>query len=393
MSSGRLLPNWLEGYLAYTAESESPEDFHIWTGISAIAGALRRRVYVDMGYFLVYPNMYIVLVSPPGRCKKSTAMRLGRGVLGQVPGLEFSVDSVTRERFIMDLSQAYKDGHSSMTAYSSEFASLLTSSGMDMVVFLTDIFDSPNEWAHKTKSSGTTKIKNPFLNLIAATTPDWISRSMPLDTVGIGLTSRIVFVYSDTPRRKPPRPKLSDAQNALAIMLAEDLNKIAAIAGEYTFSPDAEKMYDEWYLDRVENPNPTGDSRLSGYYERKPVHLLKVAMILAAAETDETVLQTKHLELAFGLFDRIESKMPLVFAGVGKNPLQGDITAIMTKVLNEPAGVSLQELVRQFSHSVRREELMEILDTLVLMGTVVQIQGRFYAAGTVPENGGSDAKS
>lgn len=212
----RRLPNWIQGYLAYTAESESPEEFHKWTAISAIAGAMRRQSFFNYEYFLVYPNMYIILVAPAGRCKKSTAMRIGRSFLGIVPGINFTTDSVTRERLIQDLSQAKSaDGHSSMTAYSSEFASLLTSSGMDMVVFLTDIFDSPNEWSHKTKIGGTNKITAPYLNLIGATTPDWIAKAMPLDTVGIGLTSRIIFVYQDTPRIKPPFPKLSDAQKAL----------------------------------------------------------------------------------------------------------------------------------------------------------------------------------
>ena len=194
--------SWIKAYLAYTAESESPEEYHTWTAISVIAGALRRHVFFDMSYFMLYPNMFIVLVGPAGRCKKSTAMRLGRELLIQVPGMEFTSDSTTRERLIQDLSQAYKDGQSALTAYSSEFASLLTSSGMDMVVFLTDIFDCPTEWTHKTKSGGTNKIKSPFLNLEGATTPDWISKAMPLDTIGIGLTSRMIFVYQDVPDRK-----------------------------------------------------------------------------------------------------------------------------------------------------------------------------------------------
>src|SRR3954464_12186530 len=125
MAEGRLLPNWIQAYLAYTAESESPEEYHKWVAISVIAGALRRRVFFPMGYFQLYPNQYIVMVGPPGRCKKSTAMRIGRALLGAVPDLKFTTDSVTRERLIQDLTQAHSDGHSSMTAYSSELATLL----------------------------------------------------------------------------------------------------------------------------------------------------------------------------------------------------------------------------------------------------------------------------
>lgn len=359
--------SWIDAYLVYTAESESPEEYHTWTAISCIAGALRRRVFFDMGYFILYPNMYIVLVGPAGRCKKSTAMRLGRGMLSQVPGLDFTSDSTTRERLIQDLSQAFKDGQSALTAYSSEFASLLTSSGMDMVVFLTDIFDSPSEWSHKTKAGGTNKIKSPFFNLEGATTPDWISKAMPLDTVGIGLTSRIIFVHQDTPRRKPPFPKLSDAQKMVGELLAKDLITIGTnIAGEYVLETDAERLYTEWYEDRVEQPNITGDPRLSGYFERKPMHLLKLAMIVAASYRDETIITEHDLKQAMALFDRVEVRMPKVFASVGRNPLNADKEEVL-EAIRMSGGMTMGQLLDKFGYALRKEEMAEVVETLMLI--------------------------
>jgi hypothetical protein len=375
----------LEGYLVYTAESESPEEYHIWVAISNIAGALRRKVWLDMGYFKVYPNLYIVLVSPPGRCKKSTAMRTGRGILDEVPGLSSSVDSITRERLIQDLSMAHKDGMSPLTMHSSEFGSLLTSSGMDMVVFLTDIFDSPGQWTHKTKSSGTTTIRAPFLNMLAGTTTDWISRSLPLETVGIGLTSRVIFVYSDQPRVKPPRPKLDENQKALQELLTIDLNTIGQISGEYQFADDAAEMYDAWYMARVQRPNPTNDRRLDGYFERKPVHLIKVAMIVAASQTDERIITVKHLERAMWLFDRIEPRMSHVFAGVGRNPLTQSFADMLATVVNREGGVTKAELVEMFYNSVRQEELDEILGMLMEMKKIgLNGEGKYYALTAKP---------
>jgi hypothetical protein len=363
----RKLSNWIQSYLVYTHESESPEEYHKWVAISAIAGAVRRKVFYDMGYFLIYPNMYIVLVGPAGRCKKSTAMRIGRGLLQEVPGLNFTTDSVTRERLIQDLSQSFVDGHSSMTAYSSEFASLLTSSGMDMVVFLTDIFDSPSEWSHRTKIGGTNKIKAPYLNLIGATTPDWISKAMPLDTVGIGLTSRIIFVYQDTPRVRPPRPKLTPGQMKLRELLVHDLTMMAQLQGEYKFdSPETEQAHDEWYQARTLNPNPTGDHRLDGFYERKPVHVIKLAMLIAASFRDELIITNDDFQLALGIFEQAEERMLKVFANVGKNPLALDYDMICAAIAKSENGLSLAELMTSFQHSVRKDELNEVLETLVL---------------------------
>lgn len=367
----RHLPDWIQAYMAYTGQSESPDVFHKWVAINLISGALRRKAFYDMGYFLVYPNMYIVLVAPAGRCKKSTAMRMGRSVLDKVPDIEWSVDSITRERLIQDLSQAFKDGQSAMTSHNSEFASLLTSSGMDMVVFLTDIFDCPTEWTHKTKSGGTNKIKSPYLNLLGATTPDWIATAMPLDTIGIGLTSRIVFVYSNNPRVRPPRPKLNNAQKQLHPMLIHDLTSIAQIAGEYVMDSDCETVYDNWYESRIQDPNPTGDPRLAGYFERKPIHLIKLMMVLAASKSDDLTMTTEHFHEAHEYLKEIEEDLPNVFANVGKNPLNKDIEDIMATVMSHADGFTRDELISRFKHSVRIEELNEVMDTLIAMNKIL----------------------
>lgn len=356
--------------MAYTAESRSPDEFHLWTGIATIAGAVRRKAWFNFDYFELFPNLYVILVAPAGRCKKSTAMRIGRKLLSQIPGVNFTTDSTTRERLILDLASAHADGHSSMTAYASEFASLLTSSGMDMVAFLTDIYDCPNEWAHKTKMGGTNKIKAPYLNLFGGTTPDWIARSLPLDTVGIGLTSRIIFIYQDTPRVRKAFPKLSDDQKKLGELLLQDLTTISTISGQYILDADAEKFYEDWDL-KNQSERAIDDPRLSGYYERKPMHVIKIAMVLAASQRDETTLIKEDIEKALSLLDRIEPAMAKTFAAVGKNPLTLDIEQVyMSITVAAEKGISYGELLDRFKHSVRKDELSEVLDTLQLIGHV-----------------------
>lgn len=369
----RKLSNWIKAYLAYTNENESPEEYHKWVALNTIAGALEHKAFFDMQYFLLYPNLYTVLVGPAGRCKKSTAMRIGRGILSEIPNINFTADSTTRERLIQDMSQAFRDGHSSLTAYSSEFATMLTSSGMDMVIFLTDIYDCPlPDWQHKTKTGGTSKIKAPYFNLIGATTPDWIAKAMPLDTVGIGLTSRIIFVYQDTPRVRPPFPVLSPEQKALRPLLIQDLASMAQIIGEYKFDEEAKKHYEKWYETRIEAPNTSGDPRLNGYFERKPMHVIKVAMIIAASFRDELVMTLDDLRSSFMLIDEVESKMSKVFANVGKNPLTVDYDEIHAAIIVAGGqGLTSGQLLELFKHSVRKDELTEVLESLMAMKRIM----------------------
>lgn len=375
----RHLDDWLHGYLAYTAEQESPEIFHVWAGISAIAGALRRRVLFRMGYFSFHPNMYIVLVSPPGMCRKSTCMAIARKRMEKVDGINFTVDSTSREALILALSQSLVDGHSSMTAFSSELASLITTSQMDMVAFLTDIFDNPDQWIHKTKGSGTQKITAPYLNLFAATTPDWIAKAMPLDTIGIGLTSRIVFVYSAEPREANPFPELSPSQVKLERLLEEDLAQIATMQGEFRFAPDAKAAYEVWYKARhrmKENLDP----RLAGYFERKSVHLSKLCMVVSASRREDMLITMEDYTSAQQILAVTEEAMPQVFAHVGKNPLNMDYEQALAIMLRRPDGVTRAEMIDALKHNVRKEELDEVLDTLTTIGKIrLSGTGKYFA--------------
>jgi hypothetical protein len=371
----RLVDNWIKGYLVYSNEHEAPEIFHTWVAVSAIGGVLKRNVWFDMSYFNLYPNMYVVLVSPAGLCKKSTAMRMSRPLLAEVPGTVFSVDSTSRERLIQDLAGAFQDGMTAMTAHQSEFASMLTTSKMDMVVFLTDIYDCPIEWSHKTKGTGTNTIKSPFLNLLAGTTPDWIARALPLDTIGIGMTSRIVFVYSHEPRIRPWRPKLSQEQRQLIPMLQADLIHIAAtLRGEFKLTREADEWYNKWYTEDRHEERKMADTRTAGYFERKPMHMLKVAMCVSAARKDNLVLDMQDLTDAMVLLEASEENMHHVFAAVGKNPLALDIELVYTSILARDGGIGFAELLDMFKHSVRKEELEEVVDTLRMIGRIELIQ-------------------
>ena len=87
--------NWIQEYVAQQQNSEAPDEFHLWTAVSTVAGALGRKVWFDMGNHLVVPNFYIVFVSPPGIVQKSTTIGAGKRLLKQLDGIHFGPDTVT----------------------------------------------------------------------------------------------------------------------------------------------------------------------------------------------------------------------------------------------------------------------------------------------------------
>ena len=102
----RLLKDWLPAFMAYTAGTEAPRMMHFWCGVSAIAGALRRKVWIDMKRFRWTPTFYIIFVAPPGIISKTTTMDMGMDLLKQVPGIKFGPNSVTWQALVTSFAAA-----------------------------------------------------------------------------------------------------------------------------------------------------------------------------------------------------------------------------------------------------------------------------------------------
>jgi hypothetical protein len=100
--SNRQLKDWLESYLIYTKRSEPPTLYKAWTAVSVLAACLRRKCKLKWGTLTFYPNMYIVLVGPSGRCRKGTAMGPGEDFLTDL-GIKVASTSITREALIHQL--------------------------------------------------------------------------------------------------------------------------------------------------------------------------------------------------------------------------------------------------------------------------------------------------
>mgnify|MGYP001584454575 FL=1 len=72
----RRCADWIQTYIRYTSGTESPRIMHFWSAVSAMAGALRRKVWFDQIRFKWYCSFYIVFVADPGIATKSTTADL-----------------------------------------------------------------------------------------------------------------------------------------------------------------------------------------------------------------------------------------------------------------------------------------------------------------------------
>lgn len=363
--------NWLRAYEEYTKESESPDSYHLWTGLSVLSSACRRNVWLEQNLYRLYPNMYTVLVGPPGKVGKSTSIRLGRRIMLSVEDIMLGADSLTREELIEVLARSKNKatGQSAITLHSTELSSLIEPSGIQMVQFLIDIFDSDDKWRYSTKNSGKAIIDNPHLTILAGTYPGYLADEFPTSIVGNGFAARTIFVYEDSPRFANPFPKPHDLNIVNA--LCEDLIAIAQVKGEFVWDSDAHDLYEKQYM-VIFNTTPD-DYRLEDFHYRKKIHLLKVAMLLSIAESDDRVLRVADLETAWTLLAQLEKTMVKTFASIGKYLYATDQERIITDIYTS-GGMTAQEIFHKNRAVGDHETLSKIIFTAEQAGRIYKVK-------------------
>ena len=326
----RIFKDWLPAFLEYADVVESPRIMHFWSGVSAVASCLRRKVWVDMKRFQWFPSFYIVFVAPPGIVAKSTTADISMDLVKQVPGIKFGPDVITWQALVGAFAEATEsfefEGEwypmSALTLVASELGNLINPMDRDQINLYINLWDGRKTLDKRTKSSGNDIVEGPWINMLGCTTPHWIADNMPAAAVGGGFTSRCIFVYAD---KKEKYVAYVDEQTASTddkhkAALIHDLEHISMnLCGPYTISEDARVWGRAWYEKLWKSP-PEGltDEWMEGYLARKQTHVHKLAMVLSASQRDNLVITAEDLALADKMLEQTEHGFGKVFSRIGR---------------------------------------------------------------------------
>lgn len=330
---GRKLGKWIDTYVQYASVTEAPKRMHFWAGVGALAGALRRKVWIDMKRFTWTPSFYIIYVAPPGIVAKSTTADIAMDLLRQVPGIKFGPNSITWQALVTAFAAASEsfqwpldsgDWHpmSPLSLVASELGSLINLQDRDMVNLLIELWDGKKKYDKITKMSGNDSIEAPWINLQGCTTPHWIADNMPQATIGGGLSSRCVFLYADQKEKFVAYVDevIEKDDEKLRDILIHDLEHISMnLTGPFTISEEARIWGRAWYQSFWESAaDRMDDQMLEGYAARKQTHMHKLAMVLSASARDDLVITSEDLQLANSMLEDLEADMPKVFSRIGR---------------------------------------------------------------------------
>lgn len=376
----RQLNDWLEHYLKFTQNSEPPVLYHLWSGIAAISSCMQRKCWMSWGHAqTIYPNLYIVLVGPPGG-RKGTAMKiakefvqdvgvnLGADSLGSIQALYKEIKDSHDEYYSEDDSLAVH--HKSLSVWSEEFQVFLSDSDPRLIGNLTDLFDAPSSWRYTAITRGVTDLSNCWLTIFGAITPSLLQTRLSQDAVGGGLISRIIFVVGYGKAKKVPMTFLSKEELLLQETLLEDLQTIKNLSGMFTMSDRFIERYSDWYMS-PSSSHGVESEKFVGYNERRALHIRKLCMIMSVSENSEKYVQERHFNRALHVLRMTEQEMPNAFYGLGQGTHSTSLTNVM-RFLEEKGSISWDALLLRFQLDVLAPEMESFVDLLAQTGQVKQ---------------------
>lgn len=345
--------------MEYAGYGEAPKYMHFWTGVSVIAGALRRKVWIDEIYFKWYPNFYIIFVAPPGVVSKSTTASIGHNLLKQIPGIQYGPDIATWQALVQTFANSkeafeYNGKLHVMSAISlvaSELGNLLDPTDKQMVDLLVKLWDG-EPVRKSTKNNGDDFIENSWINVQACTTPAWVAGNFPEYMIGGGLSSRCLYVYAEKKAKyiAYPSQHVPKGMDEMAEKLVQDLTSISKLTGQYVLTADAIEWGNNWYISHSSERHPElADERYGGYLARKQSHVHKLAMVLAAATSDKLEITAEHLMLAFTMVTDLEKDMLKVFEKIGKSDTSVYTDRLLTYV--KTSGIVTYQDAYRYVHS------------------------------------------
>lgn len=365
--------SWIDTYIDYTRNQESPTVFHEWVALCLLSSVLGRNVWIPRIKYIIYPNIFVILVAGSAKCKKSTAIKIGEKILKAItaPPMIFA-QRITTEALIEALDQNKIEGASAGIVIADELSVFMGAGSKEsgIIPMLTTLYDSPDEWTYHTRSRGKEVLKNVTLTILAGTTKVWLKSAVPADSVAGGFASRIMFVYQENPNRPILFYDETSDELELRRQLICDLTTIKReVKGPLEFSPEAKAAAQEWYEGEW---HKVRDEKVDGYFSRKHDTMFKIAAILSVADSSTRIIGATHIRRALGMMEENEKFMETILSSVMASEV-GDVTEHILEAIRREGKMAHHELLRKCWRIADAQTIAMMIRTLIEGGEIEEI--------------------
>jgi energy-coupling factor transporter ATP-binding protein EcfA2 len=366
--------------------TDIPDTFIIWSALSLVGAALKNNVYFQIGTYTLYPNMFIVLVGPPGVGKGASMNILEQMIIDTKPNQVVNTlsDRITAERIIERISDGWstapqlknmqlvlgKNDHNCLL-FSSEIRVLLGASDW-MLEFLEEAW-SKTTYEYQTKNKGNVAIDNMCCSLLAASVPDFlrnVNREAHMVITG-GFSSRCLFIYAENPSKDLPFPeplKKNAKSKALYDNLVLDLQEIGTLRGEFVIDTGARLRFEAFLrLNRAASSKDDSEA-VANFRARIKAHILKLAMIFSVSRDNSLHISDMDMVNAIAEVQKILVSLTKLFRGAGEG-MDAAVTARVQDFIEKYGRVSKKEIFKALHRHLNSPEALDrILYVLEAIG-------------------------
>lgn len=337
-----LWPNrpYFDAYHSIIDKAISPPVFHFFAAATVLGAATGLRVWYPTEPDALYPNMSVCFVGPTGRVTKTTATKPALyllELLNEEKEHVYIIYNKANPRSLINILSQRENAD--CLIYAPEFSAFISKdrASDNFAPTLADLLDTHKRRGDLTIAHAQQMLKNTCLSILAASNLDWLVKSTPADMMTGGLMNRIVFVVQETRyRRSTLKEWMTPPESKITVAALEHLQWASSLEPQQaSLSPEAHEAYDHWNLSIKDNIDPM----MASYVERKHVHVLRLALILALADK-RTKVKRIDVEESIAIMGWVETFIPLMLEQMQGETMDHSQNYVIRKmsqsVVNDP---------------------------------------------------------
>jgi hypothetical protein len=369
--------------MAEVSHVETPKSYLWWSLIAAISGAVGANYHLRAlkGALTYKPNLYVMLLGSSGLGKgfginlskllvtktDSTRVVAGRSSIQAI------VSELSKQKTRADGKPAFEDSRGFIV--NGELSSAIVAD-VDSLAILTDLYDGVYnpEWTNSLKTSGKEKLVNPYITALFGSSLAHFHDTIPAANIEGGYIGRNLLVYEE--KRAQNVDLLDDSieiddklKEYIIPHYSKHLMKLAGLKGQLIPTQAARESFNTWRMKWRNNPIPDK----TGFVNRAPDHILKVAMCLALAEWENTdgAIELSQMEEAIEKVTNLIHTNKMATAGRGIDPLAAQGRMVIEIMLGKPEyKIFKKDLLAAGHGDFDLIALERIMDTYEQMGWV-----------------------
>lgn len=362
---------------------ETPVSWIYWSMMACLSAAAANKYSLRTlkGNVLYYPNIYVMLLGESG-LGKGFPVNLAKRLVQQASTTRVIAGRSSIQAIIKELATTKSEAGKPLITDSRGFIvngelSTAIIADPDSLTILTDLFDrnyNP-QWTNLLKGDGAEKLKEPYITCLFGSSPAHFYDSIPQVNIEGGYIGRNLVIFEE--KRSQDLDLLDDTENDTTIdedrfnnyivpKYVPHLVKIASVEHPIRMvaTDEARDAFNTWRREWRRTQSVYNDK--TGFVNRVPDHVLKIAMLLALARYDfDQFISVDHIQEAISKITSLIYASRKAAEGGGVDPLNVQTKKIVDYLLSADSNqLSRTELLVRGYGNYDAPTLDRIMETL-----------------------------